>query len=190
MKYIPFISDHLLLEKFNDRDAVAFSQVYKLFYNELFHFVAYIYEGTNIIPADIIHDIFIKVWLKSNHRFNSLENIKAYMFVAIKNNRRDHIDKLRSETKYKNNITSDREAFMSEIAETETLSIISQAINLLPSECAKVFKLCIDGWQVKDIAKELNKSESTVYAQKQEAISILKRKLPNKMLTVLCILIK
>ncbi len=47
----------------------------------------------------------------------------------------------------------------------------------LPAACAKVLRFHIEGWDVKEIAQKLGKSQSTVYTQKQKAIDVLKSKL-------------
>jgi RNA polymerase sigma-70 factor (ECF subfamily) len=75
------------------------------------------------------------------------------------------------------------------IAENEILSVLSSSLDLLPTECAKVFKLCLDGWEIKEIADQLGKSESTVYKQKKEAITILRKKLSKDKLFFLILLI-
>lgn len=185
------INDYtLLIKRFNSRDNSAFEQVYRLLYDELYHFTAKIYHDTDIIPSDIIHDIFIKIWELKERKFENINNVKAYIFIAIKNQFRNHIDHQKSVDKYNDNYKLDRYNFISEIAETEALSTINQAINILPRECARVFKLHLDGWQVKDIAIKLGKSERTVYIQKQEAISLLKKKLSKHLLGTLLLLIK
>ena len=175
------ISDYtLLLKKFNNRDSFAIGQVYNLLYNELFYFTAKIYIDTDIVASDVIHDVFIKLLETRSYNFQSIDNIKAYMFVAIKNKFRNHIDHRKTTSRYQNIVKGEARSFISEVVETETLSIITQALDALPAECAAVFKLHLDGWAVKDIASKLNKSESTVYAQKQSAISLLKKKLNSK----------
>lgn len=185
------INDYtLLVDRFNNRDNSAFEQVYRLLYNELYHFTMKICHDTPIIPNDIIHDIFIKIWEMKERKFANINNLKAYIFIAIKNQFRNYIDHKKSIEKYNENLKIDKYNFVSEIVETETLSIINQAINVLPKECAKVFRLHLDGWQVKDIALHLGKSERTVYIQKQEAISLLKKKLNNKILLLLLLSIK
>lgn len=173
----------LLLKKFNNRESLAFGEVYTLLYDELYYFTSRLYHETEIMADDVIHDTFVYIWEHSTQRFEGLENLKAYLFTSIKNRFHNYIvhQKIVKKFQYENG------EFISDVVESETLSIINQAIGLLPQECAKVFKLHIDGWQVKDIAKELGKSESTVYAQKQEAISTLKRKLPKNIYLLLSI---
>lgn len=172
-----------LLKRFNNRDNTAFGEVYILLYNELHHFTSRLYRETEIAAGDVIHDTFVYIWEHSTQRFEGIENLKAYLFTSIKNRFRNYIVHQKSVEKFQ----YENSDFISDVVESETLSIINQAINLLPQECAKVFRLHIDGWQVKDIAEKLGKSESTVYAQKQEAISMLKKKLPKHLYTFLSI---
>lgn len=179
-----------LLLKFNDRDNLAFCEVYEIIYDELFYFTKSIYSNTEIVASDVIHDIFIKLWESKNAKFDSLLSIKGYAYIAVKNKFRDYISHQHIKDKFRNNMKLQDDYLVSQIAESETLSIITEAIGILPTECAKVFKLYIDGWEVKDIAKELNKSQSTVYAQKQEAISILKRKLYKDNMLIIMLLLK
>ncbi len=65
--------------------------------------------------------------------------------------------------------------FTSYIVESEMASIISKTLAQLPEESCKVFKLIIEGYSVKDIALKLDKAASTIYTQKHEAITILKK---------------
>lgn len=178
-----------LLLRFNNRDNLAFCKVYEIVYDELFHFTSSIYKDTEIVASDVIHDIFIKLWESRSVKFDNILSLKGYIYISIKNKFRDYISHCKIKDKFKNNIRHNDDFLLSQIVESETLSIISEAINILPKECAKVFKLFIDGWNVKDIAIKLKKSQSTVYAQKQEAINILKNKLSkDKFLLIMTII--
>lgn len=77
------------------------------------------------------------------------------------------------------------DCFVIQVAESEILSIISQAVELLPEECSKVFQLHLEGWEVQDIALKLDKSESTVYKQRTRALNILKSKMYNQLVVIL-----
>lgn len=175
----------LLLQRFNEREPVAFSEVYKLLHQELHYFTSQLYrDSTSLTANDILHDIFVELWQKKHQKFEAIGNIKAFMYVSIKNKFKSDIRHKKYIDKYNCEIKSNKNSFISTIIETETLSILNQAIDLLPSECAKVFKMHIDGWDVKEIAQRLGKSQSTIYNQRQEAISILKKKLSNRSLTI------
>lgn len=173
-----------LLKRFNDRDPVAFGEVYDLLYNELHYFTSQLYRNIPMIAADILHDLFLDLWQKKQEQFAAIINIKAYLYVCIKNKFKNEINHRKYIDQYHHEVRSDGNSFLSTIIETESISIISQAIELLPTECAKVFRLHLDGWDVKEIAAKLGKSQSTVYNQRQEAISILRTKLSNKSLLI------
>lgn len=166
-----------LVHDFNSRKLSALTSIYDLLYDELYFFTTHIYQNTIIDPADIIHDVFIKIWDRNSMHFNDIENIKAYMFVTIKNMKSNYLDRLKTEYNYRQNINIDRDSFISEVAITETIAIIAQEIDLLPEQCANVFKLSIEGWEISEIAQMLNKSESTVYNQRTQAIKTLKKRI-------------
>ncbi len=71
-------------------------------------------------------------------------------------------------------ILRDNDYYMIQIAESEVYSWVSEAINLLPSDCAESFRMFIEGYDIKEIAKKLDKPLSTIYSQRTKAISIIK----------------
>lgn len=177
----------LLLKRFNDRDLFAFGEVYDILYNELHYFTASLYKKTDIVASDVIHDVFIHIWENSVQQFVGIDNLKAYLCISIKNKFKNYIARQKINERYNNSLKLESDNFVSIIVESETITVINQAIDLLPEECAKVFKMHLEGWQVKDIALELGKAESTVYAQKQEAVTILKKKLTRHSFSIISI---
>lgn len=171
-----------LLNGFNNRNAYAFGEVYNLYYTELIYFTRHIYRDPEVNANDVVHDIFVKIWKTDSLVFSGLVNIKAYIIISIKNSLLDYIKHKKQIRKFNKAIAEDPDNFISQIIEAETLSITFEVIKLLPQEMSKVFKLYLEGWEVKDIALKLGKKESTIYAQKRDAISFLKEKLPNSKL--------
>lgn len=179
----------LLLEKFNNRDCVAFGTVYNMFYDDLFYYTSKIYRGTELSAYDIIQDIFLNLWEMKRQKFSGLNNIKAYLFVSIKNNFKDYLKHKKSKDKYKFDVAMDEDLFVAEIMEMEVFSFLNEAVNALPSECCKVIKSYLEGYETKEITQRLNKTESTVYNQKKAAIDQLKKNLPkDKMLIIIMLL--
>lgn len=175
--------ESLLLRNFNDREPNAFVSIYSLLYNDLYYFTKLLYQDTVVEPCDIIHDNFIKIWNLKSLQFETLQNIKGYMMISIKNGFKNYLTHKKIEEQYRQEIDDDY--FVIKMAEMETFSILSEAINLLPEECARVFQLYVDGWSVKEIASKLNKSPNTVYTQKNDAIKLLKSKVSKKNFTIL-----
>jgi RNA polymerase sigma-70 factor (ECF subfamily) len=179
----------LLLKQFNERDSRGFGEVYLYFHNDLCCFAGKLFQEVNITPDDVIQDIYTYIWEKKETRFDSLGSIKSYLYTAIKNHYLNHLEHLKRVDEYTQQMLLDEDRFVVMIAENEILSVLSTSLDLLPEECAKVFKLSLEGWDVKDIAGKLGKSESTVYKQKNEAISVLRKKLSKDQLLVLLLLL-
>lgn len=172
-------NEDLLLEYFNGRDSVAFGYFYQKLYNDLYYYTAKLYVDTEILPEDAIHDIFMSLWNAKHVKFENLYKLKAYLIISIKNRYRNFLDHQKSKNRYVKFCEDNQKQFETNIAEIEIISSINNAIELLPKECAKIFRLHIEGWEVKEIANRFGKAQSTVYAQKQKAIDILKQKLKN-----------
>lgn len=183
------VDNSLLLTKFNNRESIAYGEVYALFYDELLHFSKKLYKDTEVEPSDVIHDIFVTIWESKKLKFPDLFDIKAYIYASIKNNFRNYLTHKKCTDKYKQSIINDSDHFVVEVAESEVYSLVKQAINLLPQDCAEVMKYLLEGWEIKDIAIQLNRPERTIYNKKAEAIKLIKSKLPKKIFTILITLI-
>lgn len=176
--------ESLLLKRFNNRDETALGEVYNLFYRELHYFANQLYRDTKSSAEDAVHDIFIKLWETKNLNFKELDNIKAYIYTSIKNGFSDWISHNKCVDKYNNTIISNQNNFVTEMVESETMSILSTAMKILPKDVAAVFQLVVEGWEMKEISNKLNISKSTAYAKKEEAATILKKKLPKNIYTI------
>lgn len=174
-----------LLARFNRREDAALGEVYRMFYGDYFHFVSKMLRGSKLDAEDVLHDIFIAIWRNEDRRFDSLLGIKSYVYVSVRNHLRVWAAKHDRMNRYLSQLADD-DFFTVQVAESEVVGLIAHSAELLPEECAKVFKLHLEGWDIKEIAEKLGKSESTVYKQKRQAISILKEKLPpDKLLIIL-----
>lgn len=174
------VNESLLLNKFNNRDSVAFSEVYILFYNKLFYFASKLYLGTEVVPSDKIQDIFLKLWENKNSKFVSLSHIKSYLYLCIQNSFREYLSHHKHIDRYAEKICYDNDFYTTEMIETETMSILYAYIDKLPQDCGRILKLHIEGWNMKEIAEHLGKPQSTIYRQKEKAISMLSDKMPKK----------
>lgn len=179
----------VLLKRFNSRECSAFAEVYSMYYDELLAFSKNVFRNTNVVEADVIHDIFIQIWQSEKIVFEALINIKAYIYTSIRNNFKNYIIHQKSVEKFKDASILNDDYFVVQVAESEIYTIVNQAIDLLPEDCATIFQYLIDGWSVSDIAKKLNKPERTVYNKKYEAVDILKRKMKSNTLQIILLMI-
>lgn len=177
-------SEPKLLNQFNRRDSVAFNEIYKLYYNELTNFAGRLFYNTEVSVEDVIQDVYMNIWENNARKFDSLSGIKAYIYVCLKNKLKNYIAHSKHVNEYNRKMLQE-DCFVIQVAESEILSIITHAINILPEECSKVFQLHMEGWDVQEIAQKLDKSESTVYKQRNRAIEILKKKMDKQLLLII-----
>ena len=121
-----------LIEQFNRRDTAALGKIYSYLYDQLYYFTLSVCRNSDLLPDDVIHDVFIKVWLSSDTKFLSIESIKAYMYTSIRNLFRNHIVRKKLEEKYMQTAFDDEDMFVVQMVESGVWAHINQAIDKLP----------------------------------------------------------
>lgn len=131
---------------------------------------------------DIVEDTFLKLWEKEPD-FNRYKNIKAVLYISVKNACLNYIKK-RKDLRNRNNaftylLQQEHEDFiLNEITRAEVLREVYAAMQKLPPECRKVMELYYGhGLDHKSIAAGLGVTISTVRNQKARGLQILKKKL-------------
>jgi len=180
----------VLLANFNARIEEDFGKVYSLFYNDLFYFAVKLYQHTEVEPRDAIHDVFLSLWQSKKLRFERLIDIKAYLFVALRNNFKSFVKHHRYVEKYQASQLLDKDAFEANVIESETLFAFHCILELLPAESAEILKLFLAGWKIEEIAQKLGKTKQTIYNKKSEAIAYLKSKLSKDSLILFVLLLR
>lgn len=178
----------ILLKNFNHRIEKDFGKVYSLFYNDLFYFAAKLYQHTEMEPRDAIHDIFLNLWQSDTLKFEHLTDIKAYLFVSLRNHFKSYVRHHQYIEEYEASLLLDKDQFEVNVIESETLSTFHHILGLLPEESAKILKLFLNGWKAEEIAQKLGKNKQTIYNKKSEAIAYLKNKLSKDSLLLLFML--
>lgn len=166
----------LLLKKFNNRDSEVFGEIYNRYYKELYYYTSALYTNTGTDAKDVIQDVFTDIWQNKKLKFDSLIGIKSYIYVVIKNKFRMHFNHMKVVERANNYMADDDDIFIERAAEAEIFSIIPSVLNILPAECAKSFKLFLEGWDIDEIADHLGKKKSTIYNQKNNSLEILRVK--------------
>lgn len=159
----------------------SFSYYYQLFYTPLRYFAEQM-TGEQAAAADIVADIFIKLWQKHTH-FNTEPNIKAFLYISTKNACLDfqkHLRLIKRSQKIIANNTAQQEEEVAHdhLIRTELYWHIYNAIEQLPSGCRSIFKMSyFDEMKNQEIADKLHLSVKTVKNQKARAILLLRKKL-------------
>lgn len=168
-----------LLIKINSRDKYAFCEIYDLLYRELHLYTLSLYRNYPVESTDVIHDVFVYVWQNKHLVFDSVQKFKSYMIVSIKNSFRNYINHTKYEAKYQDYILNRNCKY--DLLEVEICSLVDEMLGVLPSDCAAILRMHLEGWSAEEISNKIGKKTQTVYNKKQEAISLLRKKFPNKL---------
>jgi len=161
----------------------ALHAVHDLYYPALRNFaISLVLDG----PAaeDIVAEVFVTLW-KKHKDFETLQNIKAFVYISTRNACINHLKKLQRDVVMKSGLTNylslDHEEFaLNEMIKAEVLQQIYEAIEALPSQCKKVFKLCyVEGLSNSEVAEQFSISINTVKNHKVKALGLLRLKFLN-----------
>lgn len=119
------------------------------------------------IAEEIVSDVFVKTW-ENRKELWRINNLKAYLFVSVKNACLSHLRKEKKDKVISIDGTDDFwfapvEGPESEMIDKEEMEQIHRAIEQLPPKCKLAFTLAkINGMKYKEIAEVMNVSEKTV----------------------------
>src|SRR6266540_2784871 len=177
-----------IISSFKKGTPNALKSLIKIYYNPLCLFADRLLKDP-VVAEDIVVKSFTKLW----HRrcdFEHVQNIKAFLYIAVRNASLNYLKMLKRETLSKKQltyITSEKEdSVLNEIIRAEVLQEIMQEIERLPEQCGKVLKMgYLEGLKNQEIADLLHISVHTVKNQKARAIQLLKIKLRDRDLMAL-----
>lgn len=129
---------------------------------------------------DIVQEVFVAL-IESRQTFDSVDNLKAYLYSAVKNKclkyiRHEEVKK-RYTTYIQNEISVDEETYENRVLEEEVYSLLLHEIKKLPEQCRKVYMLVLEGKGNGEIAEQLHLSVETVKSHKQVGKKILYQQL-------------
>lgn len=169
-----------LVLNFQNKDEKAFEALYNM-YSESMHGVIYNIVRDHDIAEEVMQDIFVKAW----HKSNSYDASKGRFFTWILNIARNAaIDKVRSKDfkNAKKNLNSD---FFVDILETsESLNDQTDAIGIkkyvgiLQEKCKTIIEfLYFKGYTQKETSEELNIPLGTIKTRNRNCINELRKML-------------
>ncbi|MDB5208285.1 MAG: polymerase, sigma-24 subunit, subfamily [Flavisolibacter sp.] len=174
MKTVENFDEAALIKRLKEDDRDAFVQLYNHYHHPLYIFILRFVKipGT---AEDILQDVFLKIW-EIRSRVNPELSLNAYLyrisrnavFKLLKKTATD--DDMRSELMQQ--LDSDTEAPHIKLQWKQYNNILQQAINHLPPQRQKVFKLCREEGKTYDqAATELGISKNTI---KEHMVSAMK----------------
>jgi RNA polymerase sigma-70 factor (ECF subfamily) len=173
-----------IISRLKQGDTQALDELHDLFYPPLCHFAVSLLADA---PAaeDIVTEIFVTMWGK-HQDFATLQNIKAFLYISTRNACLNHLKRLQRESDMRFSLSTvlslEREDFaLNEMIRAEFLQQIYEAIEALPTQCRKIFKLCyIEGMSNLEVAERLSISVNTVKNHKVKALGLLRLKFLNR----------
>ena len=165
-----------------DKDGVFdYALIFERYYRRLVYFAFRLLKNKEA-GEDIVQDVFMMLFERGDS-FEDSDLLKSFLYITVRNRCLDYLKHRKVMERHQAvSIAFGKElsydSIWASLVEAETLSIIKEAIDQLPTECAKVMHLALLGYNSTEIAKKLNVEPSTVRAQKQRGISLLKRYIP------------
>jgi RNA polymerase sigma-70 factor (ECF subfamily) len=187
MKDSVFTDSPELVQAFQQGDVKALEVFFNEFYPALCYYASS-YTHDMEVAKEIASEAFVKTW-KYREQFTNAGSIRAYLYKVVRGDASSwHIKKQRLPLTA---LPDDEDPALQDVDEfaklvkAETLRLIYNAIESLPAECRKIFRLLyIDGKKVAEIANELNLSPSTVKAQKARGLALLRKKITLLVLSI------
>ena len=169
-----------IVTRFRSGDHKALDSLFRCFYKPLCLFADRLLKDK---PAaeDIVIDSFIKLWQR-HADFENIQNIKAFLYISTRNACINTLKQAQRDLLNKKQVAilkGDKEDYiLNEIIRAEVLQGVLNAINGLPGQCRKIFKMSyFEGQKNQEIAALLNISVHTVKNQKVRALQLLKVRL-------------
>ncbi|GAA3555194.1 RNA polymerase sigma-70 factor [Snuella lapsa] len=171
--------DLKLLEKLKSGDALAFKELFDLYYMPLSVY-SLKYCGSFSLAEDIVQELFVKLW--DDKTFMSFNNtIGPYLFKAVKNNT---LQVLKKQSKYRFEIIDQHldiliEEEMPDMATVEKeKKKLYKEIEALPEKSKGVFKaIVLQNMKYKEAAQHLGISVNTVKTHYSRALKQLRNSL-------------
>lgn len=188
-----FLQEPSWITAFQEGDVDAFSSLYKELYRRLNYF-AYTLTQDKTQAEDIATESFVQLWNKKES-FHTFTTIKSYLYITA---RHASIDYIRAEKRHNTShkelryLQDEADLYINhEIIDAEIISEIYKQVQMLPPQCAEVFKLIyFEGKSTAEAATILKITSKTVLNQKLKALKLLKALLLKKGLLSLLVIIQ
>lgn len=180
------------LEDIRQGDEVAYELVFRKYYEDLCRYAFSLLKKSDE-SEDVVQQVFVNFW-ESREKTIITGALKNYLFRSVHNqclNLLKHEKVKAGYMQYSSFFESHYQLGVEESVEAGELSDkIEKAINLLPTECARIFRMSREEeLKYKEIADQLELSVKTVENQIGKALKLLRASLSDYLLGVILILL-
>ena len=169
------LNDLQLITLLQEENEDAFSEMYKRYWKAIYT-MAFTYVKSSETAQDIVQDIFVKLWTRKENLVG-VKEFKPYLFVTARNH---IISSLRNKVFHVYLHPDERveeEILLpeSQLLYKEAVEILYRAIEQLPSQQQKAYKLSrYEGMRYEKIAEEMGISKLTVRTHISNALSSIR----------------
>lgn len=173
-------SDEELTVLLKQEDQIAFTEIYNRYWAEMYYHTFRMLKDEDS-SKDVVQDVFSTLWLKSSS-LNVDTKLSGHLYISVRNK----VLNLLTQNKVRNDYLSSVAAFVTQSAndtalfdEREILALVEAEIRNLPPRMREIFEMSRkENRTHKEIAEKLNISPQTVKKQVQNALKIIKNKVP------------
>lgn len=169
------IEQEEFLALLKQRNNLAYKRLYSLYFVALRN-LANRYVNDLDIASDLVQDTFFSL-LESDKIFTSTDQVKYFLFTALKNKCISHLRKITVRTNAQDHIIYDINTlnnFWDNALEEDVYSRLMLAIDTLPPQCKLVIQFTLEGLKTVEIAQRMNISPETVKDHKANGRKKLK----------------
>lgn len=187
------ISEKEELEQLKSDSMLSFEKLYFRYSAKLYNFVLKLSKGNTFMAEELVQRTFIKVW-ENRSQINPDKAFLSYVFTIAKNMLLNEYQHQTIEFIYREYIKENYAASIDDIELEVNKNLLDEYIDKLtqklPEKRREIFILSRrKGLSNKEIAKQLNISESTIETQLSKALTFLKNELYMHYELILLILI-
>lgn len=171
------IDEGQLLEAFAKGDKKAFEKLFKEYYDPACRYVIRVIRDSDT-TEEIVQATFVNLWEK-REMIRSDISFRSYLFRAAYNTALNYIKHQKVVARHvaskQDRISEVRRNFVSHQPDFELQKRIENAVDSLPPQCQRVFRLSREeGLKYHEIADELGISKKTVEVHMGKALKILR----------------
>lgn len=157
----------------------AFAEVYRVYFDPVYYYARRFLDNDQD-AEDVASNVFQKLWAHQGDPFESAAHLKAFLYAVTRNDCINHIKLLKRRTERELEVIRrlegwEEDSFASHEFIAEMMKQIDVAIENLPPQAARIFKLAyLEGKSNNEIAIMLEINEHTVRNQKSHALRLLR----------------
>lgn len=182
------VSEAELLEKILHYGRKGMGELFEHYYIPLVFF-ATSYVKDQEVAKDVVQDVFFKM-MEAHERFNSIDNLKTYLYTAVRNKCLKYLRHENVKEKYEQYMVGTEEStdfYFTHLLDEEVFVLLRQAVEELPEQCRKVFLLALEGKGNAEISEQLGIGIETVKSHKKAGKKLLYKRLKGAVLSLILV---